>query len=228
MPENNEREEQILDAAAMVISRIGYDKTTMKDIAGEAGVSRRTVYLYFKGKEGLFEALLFREWLLYAQTWLEAIEIDPRGGTIGGFLRATLFAVNSRPLIASVMRRDRRILGNYLRKPDNLFAWLQSGPISADFIRMLQRAGAVRPELDPQVTAHIIEMLGYGQLMMGDFKPVNQSPPFEAVMETVADMMDRLMTPEVGGNTEAGKAVIRQIVVAAQARFKEIKQRKIE
>jgi AcrR family transcriptional regulator len=226
MPANDERQEQILDAAAKVIIRLGYDKTTMKDIADEAGVSRRTVYLYFKGKEELFEALLFREWLLYAQTWLDTIEVDLRGGTMGGFLRATLSAVNSRPLIASVMRRDRRVLGNYLRKPDNLFAWLQSGSISADFIRALQEAGAVRTELDPQVTAHIIEILGYGQLTIGDFKPAEQSPSFDAVMEAIADMMDRLLTPEDGGNSEASKAVIRQVVATARARFAEMKPRR--
>jgi TetR/AcrR family acrAB operon transcriptional repressor len=223
---NNERQKQILDAAAKVIIHLGYDKTTTKDIADEAGVSRRTVYLYFKGKEKLFEALLFREWLLYAQTWLDMIEVDQCGGTMGGFLRATLSAVNSRPLIASVMRRDRRVLGNYLRKPDNLFAWLQSGSISADFIRELQEAGAVRTELDPQVTAHIIEILGYGQLTIGDFKPAEQSPSFDAVMEMIANMMDRLLTPEDGGNSEAGKAVIRQIVAAARARFAEIQPRR--
>jgi AcrR family transcriptional regulator len=219
MPENDKRQEQILDAAAVVIIRLGYDKTTMQDIADEAGVSRRTVYLYFKGKEKLFEALLIHEWLLYAQTWLDTIEADPRGGTVGGFLRATLSAVNSRPLIASMMSRNQRILGNYLRKADNRFAWLQTGSISADFIRALQAAGTVRQDLDPQVISHIIELLGYGQLMMVDIKTADQSPPFDVVMETMAEMMDRLLTPENGGESEAGKAVIRQIVAAARARF---------
>jgi TetR/AcrR family acrAB operon transcriptional repressor len=196
----------------------------MSDIADEAGLSRRTIYLYFKGKEDLFEALVYREWMQYAQTWLGYVESDPRGGTLGGFFRATMRAVNSRPFIASVMRRDRRVLGNYLRKPDNLFAGLQSGSISADFIRALQAAEAVRPDLDPAVTAYIIEILGYGQLTIGDFKPSDQIPPDEAVMEALADMMDRLLTPEGGGNSEAGKAVIRQIVAAARARFAEMKQ----
>jgi hypothetical protein len=66
-------------------------------------------------------------------------------------------------------------------------------------------------------------MLGYGQLTIGDFKPADQSPPYEAVMEALADMMDRLLTPEDGGDGEAGKAVIRQIVAAARARFAEVK-----
>src|SRR6185295_3360606 len=120
MSDSNERQQQILDAAAAVIIRLGYNKTTMSDIAEEAGASRRTVYLYFKSKEELFEALLYREYMEYSQAWLERIETDPRGGTIGGCYRALFHTVNSRPLIAALMRRDRRVIGNYLRKRDNL------------------------------------------------------------------------------------------------------------
>ncbi len=39
MPDNDERQKQILDAAATVIIRLGYDKATMSDIAEEAGAS---------------------------------------------------------------------------------------------------------------------------------------------------------------------------------------------
>jgi AcrR family transcriptional regulator len=223
MPDSDERHEQILNAAAAVIVRLGYDKTTMSDIADEAGVSRGTVYLYFKGKEELFEALVYHEWMQYAQTWLERIESDPRGGTVGGFYRAVFHAVNSRPLIASMMRRDRRVIGNYLRKPDNLFAWMESGSITANFVQALQAAGAVRPDVDPVVTAHIIEMLSYGYLALGDFKQPDAFPPYEAVLEAVADMMDRSLTPEGGGNSEAGKAVIRQVAAAAMAHMGQIK-----
>ena len=223
MPDKDERQEQILRAAAAVIIRQGYDKTTMNDIADEAGVSRGTVYLYFKGKEELFEALLYWEWTQYAQTWLEAIESDPRGGTIGGYYRAVFRAVNSRPLIASMMRRDRRVIGNYLRKPDNLFAWMESGSITVDFIRALQAAGAVRQDLDPEVTAHLLETLSYGQLTIGDFKPSDQFPPFHVVMEALANMMDRWLSPEDGGNSEAGKEVIRQIVAASKGQLEQMR-----
>src|SRR5689334_1891623 len=125
MRTSNERQDQILNAAADVIIRLGYDKTSMSDIAAEAGASRGTVYLYFKSKEELFEALALREWMQYAEIWLDTIEADPRGGTVGGFFRATLRAMNRRPLVASLMRRDRRVIGNYLRKPDNIFAFVQ-------------------------------------------------------------------------------------------------------
>src|SRR6185503_5676030 len=97
-----------------------------------------------KGKEELFEALLSREYLQYSQSWLDQIEEDPRGGTVGGFYRALFHTVNQRPFIAALMRRDRRVLGNYLRTPNNIFARMQSGVNTPAFIEALQSAGAIR------------------------------------------------------------------------------------
>jgi TetR/AcrR family acrAB operon transcriptional repressor len=228
MPESDKRRQQILDAAVARIVRHGYDKTTMGDIADEAGVSRGTVYLYFKGKDELFEALVYREYLEYARTWLELVESDPRGGTVGGYYRATLSAVNSRPLIAALMRRDPRIVGSYLRQRDNLFAWNQAGPIVLELLRSLQKAGTIRKDVDAGVAAHIIEMLGYGQLSIAEWKPADQLPPYNLVMETLADMMDRALTPEGGGNNQAGKAVVRRFVARVIAQLERVKEEKDE
>ena len=221
---NDERQKQILDAGAAVIIRLGYDKATIGDIAEEAGASRRTVYVYFKSKEDLFEALLYREYMQYAQTWLEQIDADPRGGTIGGFYRAHFHAVNCHPLIAAMLRRDRRVIGNYLRKRDNLFAQMNSEVNTPGFFLALQAAGAIRQDIDAAVILHIVEMLSYGQLTIGDFKPPDQFPPYEAVMGALADMMDRALMPADGGNSEAGKAIVRQITEAARAQLERIIQ----
>lgn len=224
MTEINERQQQILDAAAAVIIRLGYDKTNMNDIAKEAGTSRRTVYLYFQGKEELFEALLYREYLRYAQTWLDQIEADPRGGTVGGFYRALFHAVNHHPLIAAVLRRDQRVLGNYLRKQGNLFTQMVANVNTSGFFLELQKVGAIRQDIDADVILHIIEMISYGQLTIADFKPAEQFPPYDAVMEALADMMDRALRPADGGNSEAGKAIVRQITQAAKAQLEQLKQ----
>ncbi len=222
MPDNDERQRQILDAAAAVIVRLGYDKTTMSDIADEAGLSRGTVYLHFKGKEELFVALVCREWMLYAQTWMEYVEADPRGATIGGYCRALFRAIDTRPLIASVMRRDRRVLGNYLRKKDNIFASFQTGALTRDFIQRLQAAGTIRPDVDAAVMSHIVDIVSWGQLTIGDLQPSEEYPPYDAVMAAIADMLDHLMTPDNGGDGEAGKAVMRQIVAAALEQMKQV------
>jgi AcrR family transcriptional regulator len=53
-----ERERQILDAAAAVFARSGFSDTRMDDIAAAAGLSKGALYLYFPGKEGIILALL--------------------------------------------------------------------------------------------------------------------------------------------------------------------------
>ncbi|MBX3081906.1 MAG: TetR/AcrR family transcriptional regulator [Anaerolineae bacterium] len=219
-----ERERRILDAAAALIMRHGYDKTTMSDVAEEVGVSRGIVYLHFDSKESLLEALIHREVLQYVQTWLEHIEADPRGGTIGGIYRAVLYAINNRPFMSAVMKRDRRIIGNYLQKPNNMFKALQTPAISVGFLEALQAAGAIRKDVNLVMMSHIMDMVSYGLLTIGDFRPLDELPPYEAVMEALADMMDRLMTPEDGLDSEAGKAVIRQLAAAARAQFEQPQQ----
>ncbi len=224
MPERDERKQQILIAAATVIVRLGYDKTTMGDIAAEAGVSRRTVYLYFKGKDELFEALLSQEWLHYSRAWLEAIEADPRGGTLGGFYRALNRAVNSRPLISAVMRRDRRVMGNYLRQTDSVAARMASGLNTSDFVRALQAAGAVRQDVDAAVLGHILEILSYGQLTIGEFRPTDQFPPYDTVIDALANLLDRALLPEGADSSDAGKAFFRQLAATARAQMEQIAQ----
>ena len=58
---NQERADRILDAASKLIVHYGYDKTTVSDIAREAGVSKGAIYLHWASKDDLFEALIFRE-----------------------------------------------------------------------------------------------------------------------------------------------------------------------
>ncbi|GAC1395003.1 MAG: hypothetical protein NVSMB65_13760 [Chloroflexota bacterium] len=44
--ERQRREERILDAAATLLVRWGYRKTTLDDVAREAGVGKGTIYLH--------------------------------------------------------------------------------------------------------------------------------------------------------------------------------------
>src|SRR5947209_18605698 len=51
--------EKILQAAFAVLSREGYENTSIHDIAEEAGVAQGLVHYYFKSKQKLVLAVLF-------------------------------------------------------------------------------------------------------------------------------------------------------------------------
>jgi AcrR family transcriptional regulator len=53
-----DKERQILEGAALVFARDGYEGASMSRIAGEAGVSKGTLYNYFAGKAELFSAYM--------------------------------------------------------------------------------------------------------------------------------------------------------------------------
>ena len=52
-----EIQDRITDAALICFAKKGFDKTRMDDIALESKVSKGTLYIYFKSKEDLFNAL---------------------------------------------------------------------------------------------------------------------------------------------------------------------------
>lgn len=55
-----ERAEQLIDVAEALFIAKGYDRTSIGDVAGAAGVSRPVVYEYHGSKEGLYVAALER------------------------------------------------------------------------------------------------------------------------------------------------------------------------
>lgn len=57
---SNERKTQILNAAEDIFTQKGFDDARMEDIAEETGVSKGTLYLYFKSKNDLIFAILDR------------------------------------------------------------------------------------------------------------------------------------------------------------------------
>ncbi|WP_461164068.1 TetR/AcrR family transcriptional regulator [Arthrobacter sp. R4-81] len=56
MSSSESKSDGILDASLAVFCRYGFRKTSMRDIAEAAGISRAAVYLHFKNKEEVFRA----------------------------------------------------------------------------------------------------------------------------------------------------------------------------
>ncbi len=193
-------------------THFGYDKTAVSDIAREAGISKGAIYLHFKSKDELLEALIVRETEKYAEAWLQRINDDPNGGTIGGMYKNMLYALNSSEFMAATFRRDGSILGNYLRKPGNFFQATDAKQSARfDFVQMMQNAGAIRQDIDAEIIAHIMNILSYGLIAMSDIMPQEQIPPLPKIVEGIATIMDSALTLENGGHKNAGKEILNQI-----------------
>jgi AcrR family transcriptional regulator len=71
------KERQILDGAAAVFARDGYEGASMSRIAGEAGVSKGTLYNYFTSKAELFAAYVHRDCARWIALIFDDLEAAP-------------------------------------------------------------------------------------------------------------------------------------------------------
>jgi AcrR family transcriptional regulator len=82
-----QRSEEITAAALRVFTRRGLHQTTLEDVAKEAGISKGTIYLYFKSKEDLFIAAA-QQVVLPPEDLLLKLPVDPiREEDLGNLLR---------------------------------------------------------------------------------------------------------------------------------------------
>lgn len=58
--DETEARQRLMDAAVRCVQRHGLQKTSLGDIASEAGVTRPTVYAYFEGRNELLHAAMLR------------------------------------------------------------------------------------------------------------------------------------------------------------------------
>ena len=55
------KKEQVIDTARNLFSEHGYRKVSMDEIARVSGVTKRTIYTYFKDKNDLIKFFLYEE-----------------------------------------------------------------------------------------------------------------------------------------------------------------------
>jgi AcrR family transcriptional regulator len=66
--DDNAKRRQIVDGARRIFLARGFDAASMMDIAKAAGVSKGTLYVYFKNKEELFAAIVHAECGTHAES----------------------------------------------------------------------------------------------------------------------------------------------------------------
>src|SRR5215469_11988463 len=116
------RPAEILDAALAVFAERGFAATRMDDIAERAGVTKGTIYLYFKSKDAVFRSLV-RESIGVTLDRFTA-EVDAFDGSSADLLRNILRAISH-----FILKTDRVVL------PKIIVAEAGNFPSLAEFYR---------------------------------------------------------------------------------------------
>jgi AcrR family transcriptional regulator len=136
---------QIVDGARAVFLAKGFDAASMNDIARAAGVSKGTLYVYFKHKEELFEAIVEQECDAQAEG---IFDLDPNDHDVDAVLKRLGVAYVRflcRPEKASAIRTVIAIAD---RMPEVGRKFYESGPARgmthlADYLRAQIDAGVL-------------------------------------------------------------------------------------
>ena len=190
---------QIIDGARAVFLNKGFDAASMNDIARAAGVSKGTLYVYFKDKEQLFEAIVAQECDAQAEG---IFALDPNDHDVEAVLTRLGIAYVGflcRPEKASAIRIVIAIAD---RMPELGRRFYESGPAKgiarlAIYISAQVEAGVLIVE-DPEVAA--------AQLMEACQAMIFKSMVFNFAPEPSAQKIERVVRIAVSAFLAAYRA----------------------
>src|SRR3989442_14505392 len=197
-PESDERklrEERILDAGTTLLVRWGYRKTTIDDVAREAGVGKGTIYLHWKDKNELFRAAIWREQQRYSEEVKRRIEADPDGGLLHRITTHGMLAALSNPLMAAIIRGKSDIFNGFLGAYDPGFLNQLVGDADAYFVQ-LQQAGLIRADIPASIITYLLTALKVGMINSPDIFSQEHLPSMEQLTEVLSDLIRRWLEPE--------------------------------
>jgi AcrR family transcriptional regulator len=152
-----EKKECILSAATRLFARFGFKKTSVDQIAKDAGVAKGTVYLAADTKEDLFYQAVHRE--VRAYTAEIAKLIDPRKGADVMLAETTLAGMQyleERPLVRDLIFGNHQILlPEWADRLDELRALGRTN--CTEIIRLGIRQGLFRDDLDVEELSMLLE-----------------------------------------------------------------------
>ena len=176
------RSERILEAAAELIVRWGYKKTTVDDIARQAGVAKGTIYLHWKTREELFKAVIVYEELKLVEDMKQRIASDPEGTTLHGMLKHATLATMKHPIWKAVMTRDTEMLGVLAQNEEVVQKSVEN---FVRYFNALHEQGLIRSDLDMKQFIYLVNTITMGFLISDQFLP----DEFKVADEIAADLL---------------------------------------
>jgi AcrR family transcriptional regulator len=189
------RAQRILDAASTLILRYGYHKTTIDDIAREAGVGKGTLYLHWNTREALFAALILREKVAMAEDIKQRIACDPAGATLRGLLKHAALALMQRPLLKAALLRDTEVFGKLVEREQSSVTSAEVLSGFTAYFQGLREQGLVRTDLSLHAQAALFGSIFLGFFLAAPLLPGTFKPSDEELAELMAEAGHRTLEP---------------------------------
>ncbi len=154
----------MLDSAAELLVRWGYQRVTIDEIARHAGIGKGTVYLHFRTKEALFLTVLLRTHRRVSERMVQPDGGRPGLRAAGGMMRKSYLELAADPVLRSLYLGDAEVLGRLAHEAATTLGELTERRSEAflEHLRLLQAAGCLRGDLPVDALRYMLTAIVMG------------------------------------------------------------------
>jgi len=191
-----ERERRILNAAVELLQKWGYRKTTLDDIAREAGVAKGTIYLYWPTRERLFIAIIEREQVKLLREISQRMAEDAEGMTLVGLIKHSILATLANPVTRALILQDTDFLGELIIREFNASTYQAQLDGYLALLQFLRDAHLIRSDIELQEQALAVVSASWGMLLINPLLPDEMRLSDEQMVAVVVTTLKRLLEPD--------------------------------
>ena len=165
------RVERVLDSAAELLVRWGYQRVTIDEVARHAGIGKGTVYLHFRSKDALFVTVLLRVQRGIVERLADRMAAQPREVLPSRVMRGLYAELAADPVTRPLYLGDPEVLGRLAHEAADTVGELAAQRTGAvtEHLRLLAEAGCLRPGLDVDEALYTFSAVSIGFLSIDGY-----------------------------------------------------------
>jgi len=205
------RLERVLDAAADLLVRWGYQRVTVEDVARHAGIGKGTVYLHFRTKDALFLTVLLRSHHHVVARMADRMAAEPAEVLPSRMTASVYRDLADDAVVRPLYLGDPEVLGRLAHEAAATLGELggKRDVASRRLFGLLRDAGALRTDLAVEEQEYVLRAVATG------FMFVDSLPAPELTVDR--DRRAALIAYSIAAAIEEPGAAARAGAVAPQA-----------
>ena len=211
------RADRILDTARDLLLRWGYRRVTIDEVARRAGVGKGTIYLHWRSREELFQAVSAREAAAVTDAVIGALQHDPAEVALHRYLRRLFVEAMNRRVLRALYTRDADTLDTFLTAADHRRLEETKLGVNREYLGVLAAEGLLRPDVRLNDLDYTLPTIVFGFFAAEPFLSPAIQLSLRDKADQLADTIRRAFEPaEPAGRDRLKRAAAKAIPIFAR------------
>lgn len=199
------RADRILDTARDLLLSWGYRRVTIDELARRAGVGKGTIYLHWRSREEVFQAVSAREAAAMADAIVDAVRNDPAEVALHRHLRRLFVEAMNRPVLRALYTRDFDTLGSFLASAQHQRLEESKLGVNREYLGVLAAESMLRADLHLTDLDYTLPTIVFGFFAAEPFHSPAITLSLEQKADQVAGTIRRAFEPTEAPRSDAVK-----------------------